>query len=172
MNHEVLADTIQGKQEDIDYAVQSAKEAQVKWAALKPHVRARHMYAIARAVQKHARLIAVVEALDNGKPIRETRDADIPLGKITFLKNIFKFIKKLKFMNTLSCSPLLSPCRMGSTYGRRNARLEGSWRSWCRCSMELSPYVIDMESCTSFGDGKYNCSQTSHLHTIVSFALG
>ena len=37
------------------------------------------MYAIARAVQKHARLISVIEALDNGKPIRETRDADIPL---------------------------------------------------------------------------------------------
>ena len=85
MNHEVLADTIQGKQEDIDYAVKCAKEAQVKWAALKPHVRARHMYAIARAVQKHARLISVVEALDNGKPIRETRDADIPLGKILLL---------------------------------------------------------------------------------------
>ena len=77
MNHEILADTIQGKQEDIDYAVESAKAAQVKWAALKPHVRARHLYAIARAVQKHARLIAVVEALDNGKPIRETRDADL-----------------------------------------------------------------------------------------------
>ena len=77
MNHEILADTIQGKQEDIDYAVESAKAAQLKWAALKPHVRARHLYAIARAVQKHARLIAVVEALDNGKPIRETRDAGL-----------------------------------------------------------------------------------------------
>ena len=70
---------ILGKQDDVDYAVEKAKEAQVKWAALSPHVRARHMYAIARAVQKHARLISVIEALDNGKPIRETRDADIPL---------------------------------------------------------------------------------------------
>ena len=70
---------ISGKQDDVDYAVEKAKEAQVKWAALSPHVRARHMYAIARAVQKHARLISVIEALDNGKPIRETRDADIPL---------------------------------------------------------------------------------------------
>ena len=51
MNKQVLTDTIQGKAEDVDFAVQSAKEAQVKWAALSPHVRARHLYAIARAVQ-------------------------------------------------------------------------------------------------------------------------
>ena len=67
MNEQVLCDTIQGNEEDVNIAVAAAKEAQVKWAALAPHVRARHLYAIARAVQKHSRLIAVVEALDNGK---------------------------------------------------------------------------------------------------------
>lgn len=67
MNEQVLCDTIQGNEEDVNIAVAAAKEAQVKWASLAPHVRARHLYAIARAVQKHSRLIAVVEALDNGK---------------------------------------------------------------------------------------------------------
>ena len=47
-------------------------------AGLGGHGRARHLYALARALQKHARLLAVLETLDNGKTIRETRDADIP----------------------------------------------------------------------------------------------
>lgn len=79
MDKQVLCDTIQGNQDDVNVAVEAAKKAQVKWAALSPNTRARHMYAIARAVQKHSRLIAVVESIDNGKPIRETRDCDIPL---------------------------------------------------------------------------------------------
>src|ERR1700681_4434091 len=56
-----------------------ARKAQPKWAALSGHTRARHLYAIARLVQRHSRLFAVLESLDNGKPIRETRDIDIPL---------------------------------------------------------------------------------------------
>ena len=50
-----------------------------KWRALTPHVRARYLYALARLVQKHSRLLAVLETMDNGKPIRESRDIDIPL---------------------------------------------------------------------------------------------
>ena len=49
---------------------------QPRWAGLTGHERAKHLYALARHVQKHSRLVAVVEALDNGKSIRETRDAD------------------------------------------------------------------------------------------------
>lgn len=79
MNKQVICDTIQGNEDDVNVAVDAAKTAQKSWAALSPHVRARHLYAIARAVQKHSRLIAVMESLDNGKPIRETRDCDIPL---------------------------------------------------------------------------------------------
>ena len=63
----------------MDLAVQAAKKAQTGWAALPGHVRARHLYAVARHVAKHARLVAVVEAMDNGKTIRETRDADVPV---------------------------------------------------------------------------------------------
>lgn len=76
---ETLADTLQGTQEDVDYAVKCANDALPSWSSLPGHTRARYLYAIARSVQKHARLIAVVESLDNGKSIRETRDSDIPL---------------------------------------------------------------------------------------------
>ncbi|MEK1887745.1 MAG: aldehyde dehydrogenase family protein [Phyllobacterium sp.] len=65
---------------DVDKAVGAARKAQAAWAKLPGHVRARHLYALARMIQRHARLIAVVEAIDNGKPIRETRDIDVPLA--------------------------------------------------------------------------------------------
>ncbi|MEZ2298371.1 aldehyde dehydrogenase family protein [Variovorax sp. RCC_210] len=74
-----LASIAQGTAQDIDAAVAAARAAQAGWLALGGHGRARHLYALARMVQRHARLFAVVEALDNGKPIRETRDLDVPL---------------------------------------------------------------------------------------------
>lgn len=74
-----LADVTQGSAADVDRAVAAARRAQVKWARLPAHTRAKYLYALARLVQKHARLFAVLETLDNGKPIRETRDIDIPL---------------------------------------------------------------------------------------------
>jgi aldehyde dehydrogenase (NAD+) len=77
---EHLAKLSQGSDADVDAAVKAARKAQKKWAALPGHARARHLYALARAIQRNARLIAVVEALDNGKPIRETRDIDVPLA--------------------------------------------------------------------------------------------
>ena len=76
---DVLARVSQGGPADVDAAVQAAAEAGPAWAGLPGHVRARHLYALARAVQKHSRLLAVLESLDNGKSIRETRDLDIPL---------------------------------------------------------------------------------------------
>ncbi len=78
-NGEVLTRLAQANAADIDAAVKAASKAQPAWAALPGHVRARYLYAIARLVQRHSRLFAVVETLDNGKPIRETRDIDIPL---------------------------------------------------------------------------------------------
>jgi len=74
-----LARVAQGDDADVDAAVRAAREALPAWQALDPHTRARHLYALARHVQKHARLLAVLEALDNGKTIRETRDIDVPL---------------------------------------------------------------------------------------------
>ena len=75
----VLARVAQGSKADVDAAVAAARAAQPGWAALTPHARARYLYALAREVQRHSRLLAVLESLDNGKPIRETRDLDIPL---------------------------------------------------------------------------------------------
>jgi len=76
---EKLATVAQGSAADIDLAVNAARAASAKWQALKPHVRARYLYALARLVQKHSRRLAVLETMDNGKPIRESRDIDIPL---------------------------------------------------------------------------------------------
>ncbi len=76
---EKLASIAQGSAADVDAAVQSARVASPKWRALTSHARARYLYALARLVQKHSRLLAVLETMDNGKPIRESRDIDIPL---------------------------------------------------------------------------------------------
>ncbi|HLL18547.1 MAG TPA: aldehyde dehydrogenase family protein, partial [Rubrivivax sp.] len=77
---EPLAHVAQTTPAQLQLAVNAAAEAQPAWAALGGHRRARHLYALARALQKHARLFAVLETLDNGKTIRETRDIDIPLA--------------------------------------------------------------------------------------------
>ncbi len=74
-----LAAIAQATAPDVDAAVAAARRAQPAWAKLGGPGRARHLYALARLVQKHSRLLAVLETLDNGKPIRETRDIDIPL---------------------------------------------------------------------------------------------
>ncbi len=76
---EKLASVAQGSAADVDAAVKAARAAFPKWQALSPHARARYLYALARQVQKHSRRLAVLESLDNGKPIRESRDIDIPL---------------------------------------------------------------------------------------------
>jgi aldehyde dehydrogenase (NAD+) len=74
-----LASIAQGSAADIDAAVRAARSALAGWQALSAHARARYLYAFARQVQKHSRRLAVLETLDNGKPIRESRDIDIPL---------------------------------------------------------------------------------------------
>ena len=76
---EVLARVAEGGAADVDAAVKAARKAQGPWARLPGHERAKYLYAIARLIQRHSRLFAVIEALDNGKPIRETRDIDVPL---------------------------------------------------------------------------------------------
>ena len=74
-----LASVGDGTPADVDTAVKAARTALTGWAKIGGHGRARYLYALARLVQKHARLFAVLETMDNGKPIRETRDIDIPL---------------------------------------------------------------------------------------------
>jgi len=74
-----LARVSQGTAKDVDAAVRAARAALPAWTKLGTHGRAKHLYALARMVQRNSRLLAVLESLDNGKPIRETRDLDIPL---------------------------------------------------------------------------------------------
>ena len=81
---ETLASLTTATQADVDSAVAAARRAQPKWARIGGHARARVLYAIARLLQKHSRLFAVLETLDNGKPIREARDIDIPLAQRHF----------------------------------------------------------------------------------------
>jgi aldehyde dehydrogenase (NAD+) len=74
-----IAQVSQGSKKDIDAAVKAARKALPAWQALGGHARARYLYALARTVQRNSRLLAVLESLDNGKSIRETRDIDVPL---------------------------------------------------------------------------------------------
>ncbi len=76
---ETLAEVALGTVDDVNAAVAAARKALPAWQALSGHERARYLYALARQVQKHARRLAVLETMDNGKPIRESRDIDIPL---------------------------------------------------------------------------------------------
>ncbi len=78
-NGERIARVSQGSAKDIDAAVAAARKAQPKWAALSGFERSKHIYALARHVQKRERFLSVLETIDNGKPIRESRDIDIPL---------------------------------------------------------------------------------------------
>jgi aldehyde dehydrogenase (NAD+) len=75
----VIARIAQAGNADVDAAVAAARAASPAWRETPGPVRARYLYAIARHVQKHARFLAVLESIDNGKPIRESRDIDIPL---------------------------------------------------------------------------------------------
>ncbi len=74
-----LARIAQATSKEVDQAVTAAREALPEWSRRSGHERARFLYALARQIQKNARLLAVLETLDNGKPIRETRDIDVPL---------------------------------------------------------------------------------------------
>ena len=78
-NGEKLAETAQAGQKEVDEAVAAARQAFQIWSQTPGVVRARYLYAIARNIQKHHRLLAVLESMDNGKPIRESRDIDVPL---------------------------------------------------------------------------------------------
>lgn len=74
-----IAQIGQATDADVAAAVAAAHEALQPWQELGGYGRARVLYALARLVQKHSRILAVLESIDNGKPIRETRDIDIPL---------------------------------------------------------------------------------------------
>ena len=76
----VLAKITQSTTDDVELAIASARKAQPLWQQLGGHQRAKYLYAIARLLQKRSRQMAVLESMDNGKPIRESRDIDIPVA--------------------------------------------------------------------------------------------
>ncbi|WP_095083644.1 aldehyde dehydrogenase family protein [Mesorhizobium sophorae] len=76
----LLAKVSDANAADIDAAVSAAAKALPKWSASSGYTRAKVLYAIGRAMQRHQRLFAVLESIDNGKPIRESRDIDVPLA--------------------------------------------------------------------------------------------
>ncbi|GAA1883603.1 aldehyde dehydrogenase family protein [Streptantibioticus ferralitis] len=78
-SEEVLSEVAQAGQSDVDAAVRAARKAFEKWSALPGSERAKYLFRIARIIQERSRELAVLESLDNGKPIRESRDADLPL---------------------------------------------------------------------------------------------
>ena len=82
---ELLSKVGYGDKSDIDAAVRSARAAYTKiWSKMPAKERGKYLYRIARIMQERAREFAVVETLDNGKPIRESRDTDIPLAAAHF----------------------------------------------------------------------------------------
>ncbi|MEU5436684.1 aldehyde dehydrogenase family protein [Streptomyces sp. NPDC020719] len=78
-SEEVLSEVAQAGEADVDRAVKAARKAFEKWSALPGSERAKYLFRIARIIQERSRELAVLETLDNGKPIKETRDADLPL---------------------------------------------------------------------------------------------
>jgi aldehyde dehydrogenase (NAD+) len=86
-NGELLAMVADGNEADVNLAVAAAADALEGWVAIGGHGRARYLYAMARHIQKNSRLFSVLESLDNGKPVRESRDIDIPLVARHFYHN-------------------------------------------------------------------------------------
>ncbi|NEK58041.1 aldehyde dehydrogenase family protein [Geodermatophilus sabuli] len=82
---EVLSEVASGTAEDVDRAVRAARRAYARvWGPMRPADRGKYLFRIARLLQERAREFAVLESLDNGKPIRESRDVDVPLAAAHF----------------------------------------------------------------------------------------
>lgn len=79
-NEQVLSRIARGTADDVDKAVKAATAAQEKWSALPGAERGKYLYRIARRMQERARELAILETLDGGKPIKESRDVDVPLA--------------------------------------------------------------------------------------------
>ena len=79
-NNQIIAKVAGANQKDVDKAVKSAKKAFKHWSKLEPKERGKYIFRIARMIQERAKEFAVIESIDGGKPIRESRDIDIPLA--------------------------------------------------------------------------------------------
>jgi len=101
---DALAEIAVASAADVDAAVAAARKALPGWQSLSCHERARYLYALARQVQKHSRRLAVLETMDNGKPIRESRDIDIPLVARHFYHHAgWAQLVESEFPNYMAC---------------------------------------------------------------------
>ena len=131
-----------GNIDDMNAAVAAARKALPVWQALSGHERARYLYALARLVQKHARRLAVLETMDNGKPIRESRDIDIPLVARHFYHHAgWAQLLESEFPNYT---------------GMRRRRPDDS--------VELSAADVCVESGSGAGGGQHGGDQAGEVH--------
>src|SRR3989442_11875910 len=79
-----LSDVVEADEVDVDHAVKAADKAFASWSRMAPSRRARYIFRISRILQERARELAVVETMDGGKPIKESRDVNIPLAAAHF----------------------------------------------------------------------------------------
>ena len=130
-------------QAEVDAAVAAARARLRRLVAGMPgHARARYLYALARQVQKHSRLLAVLETLDNGKPIRETRDIDIPL----VARHFYHHAGWAQLMET------------------RAARLRAARRGRADHPVELPAADAGVEDRAGAGDGQHGRAQAGRVH--------
>lgn len=81
---EVISELAEANEKDVDAAVKAARKAFPKWSGLSGKERGKYIYRIARLIQERAREFSIIESIDGGKPIRESRDIDIPLAAAHF----------------------------------------------------------------------------------------
>ena len=81
---EVLAEISAASESDVDASVTAARDASASWQKLRGSERAKYIFRIARALQERARELAVLETMNGGKPIKESRDLDVPLSAALF----------------------------------------------------------------------------------------
>jgi len=114
-NEQPLAEVAQGSEADVDAAVRAAATAQPKWAGLRASERAKYIFRIARRIQERARELAVLETMDGGKPIRESRDVDVPLAAAHFFYHA-GWADKLEyaFAGRLGSPPLRGGSHLGN----------------------------------------------------------
>jgi len=131
-----------GNTADVEAAVFAARKALPAWQALSCHERARYLYALARQVQKHSRRLAVLETMDNGKPIRESRDIDIPL----VARHFITMPAGLSFLN-----PNFPTTRPAA--------------SSARSFVELSAADVCLESSSGSGRGQHGGHQAGKIYS-------
>ena len=84
-NEEVFTEFAEGTSEDVDSAVRAARKAyEKKWSRLPGKERGKYLFRLARMIQERSRELAITESMDGGKPIRESRDVDVPLAAAYF----------------------------------------------------------------------------------------